>query len=139
SASDRCHDTPAWNTPAFRNTSCTGPSANALAASPSTASALETSVGTESVSAPSSRTSSSASASACASTSASTTFMPSLPVLRALDLLVVHARRRMRGRRDPVEHQVVEELVLREGALDVAVAIGPGSELLDDPSRQSRR
>ncbi len=42
----------------------------------------------------------------------------------------------MRGGGDPVHHQVVEQLVLGERPLDVAVAVGPGAELLDDPRRQ---
>jgi len=50
--------------------------------------------------------------------------------------LVVQPQRRVRGVGDPVQHDVVEKLVFAEAALDVAVAVGPGPELLHDPGAQ---
>ena len=52
--------------------------------------------------------------------------------------LVVQAGRRRRRPRDPVEHHVREQLVLGERPFDVAVAVAPGAELLDDPRRAAR-
>ena len=43
------------------------------------------------------------------------------------------------GAGQPVEHQVVEQLVARERVLGVPVAVGPGPELLDDPGAQGGR
>ena len=83
SASVRCHDTPAWNTPALRQTRCAPPNVSkAAAASASTAAASLTSVGTASVSAPSAATSAAASSSTAASMSAITTRMPSRAAVR---------------------------------------------------------
>src|SRR5262249_13622317 len=50
--------------------------------------------------------------------------------------LVVEPRRRRRRLRHPVEHHVGEQLVLREAPLDVAVAVAPRAELLDDPGAE---
>src|SRR5271170_1423199 len=40
---------------------------------------------------------------------------------------------------DPVDHDVGEQLILAEALFDVAAAIRPGAEFLDDPRGQSRR
>src|SRR5262249_58789434 len=40
---------------------------------------------------------------------------------------------------DPVDHHVRQQLIFGEAALDVATAVAPGSELLDDPCREARR
>src|SRR5262249_27648461 len=63
------------------------------------------------------------------------------PIRRPPDLarLVVEARRGRDRVRDPVERDVGEELVLGEAALDVAVAVRPSAEFLDDPGRQPDR
>src|SRR5256885_15211910 len=53
--------------------------------------------------------------------------------LVGVDRLVIEAARRVRGLGDPVEHDGGEQLVLREAALDLPVAVAPGAALLDDP------
>ena len=45
----------------------------------------------------------------------------------------VHAHRRADRRGEPVDGDVGEDLVFGEAPLDVAVAVAPGAELLDDP------
>src|SRR5690606_19840989 len=55
------------------------------------------------------------------------------PEAAGLHRLVVEPRGRRDRPGDPVDHHVGEELILREAALDVAVAVAPGAELLDDP------
>src|SRR5438094_149985 len=59
-------------------------------------------------------------------------------VLRGRDrgVRAVHAHRRADRPGEPVEHDVGEDLVLREAPLDVAVAVAPRPELLDDPRGQ---
>ena len=52
---------------------------------------------------------------------------------------VVRPERGADGAGDPVEHDVGQQLVLGEAALDVAVAVAPGAELLDDPGGQPGR
>ena len=61
------------------------------------------------------------------------------PARRRVARLVVDARRRRDRLRRPVDGDVRQQLVLRELALDVAVAVAPGPELLDDPRGQPRR
>src|SRR5258708_33008200 len=39
--------------------------------------------------------------------------------------------------RDPVDHDVGEQFVFREGSLNVALTIAPGAELFDDPACQA--
>src|SRR5277367_3919793 len=53
--------------------------------------------------------------------------------------LVVQARRGIYRLRDPVDHDVGQDLIAREALLDVAVTIAPGAELLDDPREQPGR
>src|SRR5579864_5756798 len=53
--------------------------------------------------------------------------------------LVIEARRRVNRLRDPIDHHVGQQLILGEAALDVAAAIAPGAELLDDPSGKTGR
>ena len=50
-----------------------------------------------------------------------------------VEALPVEPGRRRAGAGEPVEHHVVEQLVAGEDVLGVAVAVGPGPELLDDP------
>ena len=59
--------------------------------------------------------------------------------LRLAHEVVVHAHRRRRRLRDPVHHEVRQQRVLAESALDVAVAVAPRAELLDDPRREPDR
>ena len=53
--------------------------------------------------------------------------------LAGVHRLVVEAARGVRRLRNPVEHDVGEQLILRKAPLDVAAAIAPGAELFDDP------
>ena len=54
-----------------------------------------------------------------------------------MDHLVVEAHRRRDRLRHPVERDVGQQVVLGEAPLDVAVAVAPGPELLDDPGREA--
>src|SRR5450755_4966463 len=56
-------------------------------------------------------------------------------VLRGRDrgVRAVHAHRRANRPREPVDRDVREDLVLREAPLNVAAAVAPRPELLDDP------
>ena len=58
--------------------------------------------------------------------------------LRVGRALAVDARRARRAAGRPVDHDVRQQHVLREGPLDVAVAVAPRAELLDDPGGQAR-
>src|SRR3954453_24040214 len=51
----------------------------------------------------------------------------------------IEPRRRGRGLRRPVEHDVVEQLVLGEDVLGMTVAIGPGPEFFQNPGRLPAR
>ena len=62
---------------------------------------------------------------------------PSRPM--PAEALPVQAGRRGAGGGQPVEHHVVEQLVPGQHVLGVAVAVGPGPELLDDPGRLAGR
>ena len=55
------------------------------------------------------------------------------------EALPVEPRRRGPGRGQPVQHHVVEQLVSGQDVLRVAVAVGPGPELLEDPRALARR
>src|SRR4029450_9457445 len=55
------------------------------------------------------------------------------------DALPVQAGGGGAGAGQPVEHQVVEELVAGEHVLWMAVAVRPGIGLLDDPGAERRR
>src|SRR6056297_1765408 len=54
---------------------------------------------------------------------------------RGGEALPIEAGRGGAGRRKPVQHHVVEQLVARERVLRMPVAIGPAPELLEDPGR----
>src|SRR5215212_491839 len=58
------------------------------------------------------------------------------PLVDLADALPVQAGRRGARPRKPVEHQIVEQLVARKHALEVAPAVGPGLELLNDPGAE---
>src|SRR5256886_3323329 len=62
-------------------------------------------------------------------------------VLRRVDVRAfpVEARRRGDGLCHPVRHHVRDQLVAGEDVLGVAVAVAPGTELLDDPGEQPGR
>jgi hypothetical protein len=64
---------------------------------------------------------------------------PAEDLLDAPEALPVQPRRRRAGAGQPVEHQVVEQLVAREHGLRPAAGVGPRGELLDDPRAQQRR
>src|SRR5262249_6516325 len=52
---------------------------------------------------------------------------------------VIGIERRSDGAREPIEADVGQYLVTREDALDIAAAVGPSAEFLDDPRREPRR
>ena len=54
-------------------------------------------------------------------------------------VLPVPVRRRAEGARDPVERDVGQQQVAGEDRLDVAAAVAPGPELLDDPRQLAHR
>src|SRR4051812_20354155 len=54
-------------------------------------------------------------------------------------LLVVQARGRVNGLRDPVDHHIREELVFAVGASEVTAAVTPSAELFDNPSAEPNR
>ena len=54
-----------------------------------------------------------------------------------VDHLVVEAHRGGDRLRHPVERDVGQQVVLGEAPLDVAVAVAPRPELLDDPGREA--
>src|SRR6185437_12911891 len=51
------------------------------------------------------------------------------------ETLPIKTSRRGRTCRHPIQHDVVEQFVATEHVLGIAVAIGPGPELLEDPRR----
>src|SRR5438270_13041681 len=52
---------------------------------------------------------------------------------------IIRPKRRADRAGEPVEADIREELILAEHRLDIAAAIRPGAELVDDPRRQPRR
>jgi hypothetical protein len=64
---------------------------------------------------------------------------PEIHASTCRDALPIQPRRRRARPRQPVEHQVVEQLVARDDLLQVVVVIGPGPELLRDPRGEGRR
>src|SRR6185437_3362446 len=50
--------------------------------------------------------------------------------------LVVETRRGVDCLRDPIDHHIRQQFILRENALDLPVTIAPATELLNDPSCQ---
>ena len=53
-------------------------------------------------------------------------------------VLVIDSSGRCAGLGDPVEHDIRQQLVLCEAALDISVAVTPLAELLDNPRCQAR-
>jgi hypothetical protein len=64
---------------------------------------------------------------------------PGDPLVHLPDALPVEARRGGAGAGKPVEHEIVQELVAGEHVLGVAITVGPGPELLDDPGAECGR
>ena len=55
------------------------------------------------------------------------------------ETLPIETSRRGRRCRHPIQHDVVEQFVATQHVLGIAVAIGPGPELLEDPRRLPAR